>query len=65
MFRMIPLPNESLYDLKQQHEHPMLKFQLRMKLLELDTAIGVEMIEKMTNVLAIEELVLTGDWPKC
>ena len=65
MLRAIPLPDETLWLLKQKNANPMTVFALRMALYELDLALKLEGIDKDINVAEIEHLVVTGDWPEC
>lgn len=66
MRRMIPLPDESIRSLKLRYANdPMVEFQLRMKLLELDIAMNVAFSDKLLNCMMIESMVLTGEWPEC
>ena len=65
MERMIPLPDESIRSMKLYHNDPLFQFQLRMRLLELDIALNVDKADKLLNCLAIEYMVLNGEWPRC
>lgn len=64
MLRAIPLPDESVWGLKQRHD-PMMEFTFRMRLWELDIALRVEGLDKDINLAQIDYLVCNGDWPEC
>lgn len=65
MLRVIPLPDETIWDLKLRNNDPMVAFLLRWKLLELDIELNFNGPEKLLNCLEIEALVLTRNWPTC
>ena len=64
MLRAIPLPDESVWTMKQRFD-PLQTFMFRMRLWELDQILGVTGIDNEINEVEIEYLVMTNDWPEC
>lgn len=65
VLRAIPLPDETLWSLKNR-KNPVVEFQFRMKLWELDQVLKTDPLDVMINEAEIEHLVTREDcWGRC
>jgi hypothetical protein len=65
MLRAILLPGESLWALKAKNYNPIVTFQLRMRLIEMDARDGLMDEASFVNYIELLNLVLAEDWPEC